>query len=62
MKVKIEKQQDGAFRSVVFKNVTYGDTHVLLHALENYPSPDAAKMAEALRKEMVQESMVVPGT
>ena len=62
MKVKIEKQSDGMFRSISFKNVTYGDFFILLHALKAYPSPEAEKIANELQAKMIEESMIVPGT
>ena len=60
MFIKTEKQNDGMFRSVNFRNMTYGETHVLLHALQNYPSPEADKMALELQQAMIDESMLVP--
>jgi hypothetical protein len=61
MKVKIEKQSDGMFRSVDFKNVTYAEIVVLLNALQSYSSPDAVAIASKLMAAMNQESMIVPG-
>lgn len=59
MFVKIEKPQDSVFHDLTFKNLTNGQIHVVLHALEAYAyAPGTTdEMVVQLRSAMSQADM-----